>query len=746
MTTTNPDIERCSDENPNPIFRVAADGRVSYANPQAQGILALLDWTPERTLGEPFLDPIRAALAGSASKEFEFSFPDGREIAFSLIPNLNCRHVDVYGFDVGRLRLRERKLDRLNRTLRAIQHAGQALVRSADESAYLDQVCRHVVEDCGHFLVWIGFVEAHQSIQAVAWASHDHVNTRNTQSYEQDRLLGFIHADAAVQNGATEYCHDTLEDPRLSPWRELLDVRGYRSILALPLLAGGRAFAILAIYADRPYAFSDREIALLEELADDLAFGIQTIRLRQAHTLTESALRLSQSDLNRAQSVGHIGSWRIDIKRNQLGFSLENHRIFELPEDMPLTYESFLTAVHPDDRDYFDYKWQVALEGEPFDFEHRLLIGGRVKWVRERAELEFDSEGQLIGGFGTTQDITQNKSMEEALLRSETRFRELVEHTSDGIFVHDAGGHFLDVNQAGAEMYGYTRQEILLLGITDLLMPEDFERMRTLLAEGQSGQVVRAEWLGRRKDGSSFIAEVVVRKLHDGRSQAIVRDITDRRRNEADRLIALERQRDVLIREVHHRIKNHLQGVIALMRNRIDTMPELSGPLGEAISQIDTIAQVYGLQCRGEGYPVTVDSLVAISVRSAGGAVLVDSRTGLESRPAGLRANEIVPVALVINELITNAIKHTDPESSVDAVHVSMLSSDDMASIRIRNGPARLPLGFDFESGEKLGTGLELVRGLLPPQGASLRFRQEGEAVVVDFSLQWPVLQTGLDC
>jgi len=738
-------MEGFSDENPNPVFRVTADGHVAYVNPSAHGILATLGWTGERAIAEPFLEPVLSALADSVNTEFEFGFPDGREFAFFLVPNLGRRHVDVYGYDIGRLRLRERKLDRLNRTLRAIQHAGQALARAADETAYLVQVCRNVVEDCGHFLVWIGFVESNQDIRPVAWAGHDEECATIARTCEEDSRLGFAQAIAAAEAGTPMYCRDTLAEPSLAPPREVLELSRHRSILALPLLAGGRAFAVLSVANDRPDAFSDREIALLKELADDLAFGIQTIRLRQAHTLTESALRLSQADLNRAQAVGHIGSWRLDIRRNQLGFSLENHRIFELPEDKPLSYESFLTAVHPDDREYFDHKWQMALEGEPFDFEHRLLIDGRIKWVRERAELEFDSDGQVIGGFGTTQDTSKSKSMEEALLRSETRFRELVEHTSDGIFVHDAGGHFLDVNQAGAEMYGYTRQEILLLGITDLLMPEDFERMRVLLAEGHSGQVVRAEWLGRRKDGSSFIAEVVVRKLHDGRSQAIVRDITDRRRNEADRLIALEKQRDVLIREVHHRIKNHLQGVIALMRNRIDAMPDLATPLSEAICQIDTIAQVYGLQCRGEGYPVTVDSLVEISVRSAGAAVTVDSRTELGTRPAGLRGNEIVPIALVINELITNAIKHTDPESWAGGIRISMLTSDDKASIRIRNGPAKLPAGFDFESGEKLGTGLELVRGLLPPQGASLRFGQDGEAVVVDFSLQWPVLQTGVE-
>lgn len=628
---------------------------------------------------------------------------------------------------------REHKLERLNRTLRAIQHSGQALLRAVDEPAYLTQVCQNVVDDCGHMTAWIGYAE--DSVQAVAWAGYqDNAQDRSAFTGMDAGLAGGP-SDQALETSSMQLCREILAKPPAT-WRERTLQRGYRSILALPLSSAGRTFGVLTVCAGDPDAFSDQEIVLLSELADDLSFGIQTLRLRQAHAQTASALRLSQSDLNRAQAVGHIGSWRLDIRRNVLTFSTENHRIFGIPEETPLSYESFLDTVHPDDRELFTRSWQAALSGEPFEIDHRLLVAGSVKWVRERAELEFDAAGVLTGGFGTTQDITRRKLMEDALLRSETRFRQLVEQTSDGIFVHDANGHFVDVNQAGAEMYGYSRQEILNLGVSDLMMPEESGHLHEVLENSHEGQVVRAEWLARRKDGSSFMAEVALRRLHDGRSQSLVRDITERRQSEAERLIAMERQRDILVREVHHRIKNHLQGVIALMRNRIDTMPTLSGPLGEAISQIDTIAQVYGLQCRGENNRITVDGLVTIAVRSAGGANSVDLQSFAEDPCAELDAKEIVPVALVINELITNAIKH----STAGAVLITLSSSDGVVSVQIRNSPATLPDDSDFNAGTGLGTGLELVRGLLPPNGVSLVFSQCQDEVVVDFLLTRPVL------
>ena len=131
----------------------------------------------------------------------------------------------------------------------------------------------------------------------------------------------------------------------------------------------------------------------------------------------EEALRESREDLDRAQAVAHTGSWRMDTQRNVLLWSGENHRIFGIPEGTPLTYESFLGVVHPDDRDFVDRSWRAGLRGEPYDIEHRIIADGAVRWLRERAELEFDKEGALLGGFGTTQDITERKEIEQELAR-----------------------------------------------------------------------------------------------------------------------------------------------------------------------------------------------------------------------------------------------------------------------------------------------------------------------------------------
>jgi PAS domain S-box-containing protein len=129
----------------------------------------------------------------------------------------------------------------------------------------------------------------------------------------------------------------------------------------------------------------------------------------------EEASKETRCDLNRAQAVGKIGSWRLDTQHNVLLWSDENHRIFGVSKGTPMTYEAFLSIVHPDDREYVDKKWKAGLLGEPYDIEHRIIVDGKVKWVREKAELEFDEKRNLLGGFGTTQEITEVVEMRSKL-------------------------------------------------------------------------------------------------------------------------------------------------------------------------------------------------------------------------------------------------------------------------------------------------------------------------------------------
>jgi len=142
----------------------------------------------------------------------------------------------------------------------------------------------------------------------------------------------------------------------------------------------------------------------------------------------EKALRRSEEQLKEAQHLAHIGSWELDIVTNRLFWSDEIYRIFEIDKnDFGASYEAFLAAVHPDDREAVDKAYKISVRDKiPYEIVHRLkLPDGRVKFVQERCETSYHGGGDPLRSIGTVQDITERKLIEGRMQRQLQRFAAL---------------------------------------------------------------------------------------------------------------------------------------------------------------------------------------------------------------------------------------------------------------------------------------------------------------------------------
>ena len=170
--------------------------------------------------------------------------------------------------------------------------------------------------------------------------------------------------------------------------------------------------------------------------------------LRQARSRAEEQaveLNRSRKDLNRAQTVALTGSWRLDVRKDVLNWSDEAYHIFGVPAGTALTYESFLSCIHPDDCEAVDKAWKAALGGEKYDIEHRIVVGNQIKWVHEKAELEYERNGTLSGGFGTVTDITERMRREQELHRLNRTLRALTDSTQAMMRAKDESDYIHEV-------------------------------------------------------------------------------------------------------------------------------------------------------------------------------------------------------------------------------------------------------------------------------------------------------------
>ncbi|MDO8812683.1 MAG: MASE1 domain-containing protein [Gallionella sp.] len=197
--------------------------------------------------------------------------------------------------------------------------------------------------------------------------------------------------------------------------------------------------------------------------------------------------------------------------------------------------------------------------------------------------------------------------------------------------------------------------------------------------------------------------------------------------------------RDALIREIHHRIKNNLQGITGLLRQLANSHPETTESINQTIGQVQSIAAIHGLQERETTSNMRLHELAEAVAAGVGSLwqkpIAVEIPTGWP--PYTIDEAEAVPLALILNELLSNAIKHGGGGSLQVKIMLKHGQRPDSIQLIIHN-PGQLPPGFDFE--RNTGTGLQLVQSLMPRAGARLTWKYQNNMVITLLELEPPVI------
>ena len=191
-------------------------------------------------------------------------------------------------------KMAEDALCKLNRHLRAISNSNQALMHATDESTLTQEVCNIIIHDCGYALVWVGMAEhdKNKTVRPVAYAGFDKEYIDQLNVTWADKPRGHGPTGTVIRTGKPYVCRSMNVDPNFEPWREQAVKRKYTASLVLPLSSfEGKTFGALNIYSHEPDPFSEEEIKLLTELANDFAYGIEIMKLRKERELAVESLR-----------------------------------------------------------------------------------------------------------------------------------------------------------------------------------------------------------------------------------------------------------------------------------------------------------------------------------------------------------------------------------------------------------------------------------------------------------------------
>jgi diguanylate cyclase (GGDEF)-like protein/PAS domain S-box-containing protein len=309
------------------------------------------------------------------------------------------------------------------------------------------------------------------------------------------------------------------------------------SYVGLPLWdTEGRVIGLIAALDGEPMADTNPVNSILKMVAGSVAAELKRNQM-------ENVLRESYESLSEAQRISHVGNWELDLASGALHWSDEIYRIFEIdPELFGASYEAFLDAIHPDDREAVNRAYTESLaKREPYEIEHRLLFAdGRIKYVHERSETHYGEDGKPVRSLGTVQDITARKQAEQDHEETRNRLQGVLKTIPDLVWLKNADGVYLSCNHAFERFFGASEAEItgkmdhdfVDAGLADFFRRKDSEAVA-------AGRIcINEEWVPFADEGGRMVL-LETRKVpmyeRDGRLMGVLgigRDITESKQAE----------------------------------------------------------------------------------------------------------------------------------------------------------------------------------------------------------------------
>lgn len=462
-------------------------------------------------------------------------------IAMTCAPARNIDDKIVGGIaivqDISERKRAEQTEKRLTRAFRLLSRCGSAIAHAENEAELLTEICKLAVETGGYLMAWVGYAlnDAAKTVKPVAQSGHEEGYLESVDITWGDTESGQGPVGTAIRTGQAFVIQDVRSNPKMMKWRAAAIRRGYQSCMSIPLEVNKQKQGAFTIYSIEPFAFGTEEVALLEELANELAYGIQTLRTRVEHEESQIALKRENEKNSALLRNASDGIHILDHNGNiiEVSESFGNMLGYDRAELIGMNVSQWDAGFkNPEELQEFFRKQFANPIRIQFETSHRRKDGTIFAVEVSGFPLELDGQPVI---FNSSRDITERIAAEMQNRIAATAFE-----SQEGMFITDADSNILRVNRAFTHITGYSANEAIGKSLRMLNSGFQDDNFHAVMwnSVNETG-VWEGEIWDKRKNGEIYPERLSITAVKDANGKVenyvvSLTDITLRRKSEEE--------------------------------------------------------------------------------------------------------------------------------------------------------------------------------------------------------------------
>lgn len=475
----------------------------------------------------------------------------------------------------------------------------------------------------------------------------------------------------------------------------------------------GRHELVLEVYSQKERKFLNEEQKLAEVLVHNIASKTNRI-------LARLEVEEEQKLLDKAYKLAHIGTWEYDMVNDELHWSDVTKEVHGFGPDHKPDVESTIQLFKEGyNRDAFEKAATDAIEKEiPFDVELKIISGkGDERWLRATGEPEYNEDGECIRFYGISQNVTARRKAEEDLEHNERRFKAMVRYGMDMIAILGEDAKYTFVSPASQHVLGIRPDHFIGKSAFSFIHNDDLKRIKDQfkgLGYRETTQLKPYRFLD--SDENWRWLESTITNLSDDPAVkgyvANSRDVTERQTKQEEIMNSLK-EKETLLSEVHHRIKNNLSVLTGLLQMQAagEENEEVISRLFDSVARINTIASIHDQLYKSNDFSeVEIADRIQLLAQTIDRSFKSDKKIDMDFQcePLKISLTRTLPYSLIVNEVLTNIYKHAfrHVDSGKVTITLSQTDIDNYMRLTIKDNGKGLPDDFNPQESDSLGVKL----------------------------------------